>query len=99
LAGKRSDARYASDACRLGAWKAQHNGTAENGYLGRSQGVGKRLNAQTRRGGLQVSYYRAFKAFTAMTGLEDHEIEHALRAALSDRQRAELDRRASGVGR
>jgi hypothetical protein len=99
LAGKRSDARYASDACRLGAWKAQHNRTAENGYLGRSQGVGKRLNAQTRRGGLQLSYYKTFKAFTALTGLEDHEIERALRAALSDRQRAELDLRATRLGR
>jgi hypothetical protein len=49
--------------------------------------------AQARPGGLQVSYYRAFNTFTALTGLDDHEIERALRAALSDRQRAELERR------
>jgi hypothetical protein len=47
------------------------------------------------RGGILVSYYRALKAFTAMTGLDGHEIERALRAALSDRQRAELDRRTA----
>jgi hypothetical protein len=50
-------------------------------------------NGKANRSGLQVSYYRVFKAFTPHTDLDDHEIENVLREALPERQRKQLDER------
>ena len=81
LDGRSPRARYVSDAHRARGWKEATGYT----HPGRSSRRNGRNGALRGRGGILVSYYRALKAFTAMTGLEDHEIERALRAALSDR--------------
>ena len=107
IAGKRSDARYASDACRLGAWKAQHSGTAENGYLERSRAAVQRSDTRTSRSGKQVAYGRALDAGVRIAQMARLDLtaspeviaRQEMSRALPARQRAELDRRAQGLGR
>jgi hypothetical protein len=84
-------ARLSKRTLQWSAGTHDRNGDAPTGRNG----------AQTRRGGLQASYWRALTNLTALPAAErgDEEIERALRAALSNRQRAELDRRALGLGR
>jgi hypothetical protein len=87
LEGRRRSAVYYSAACRTRAWKERHN-IAGIRYVKASQ------NGKS-RSGVQISYYRAFKALTAYTGLDDWEIEIALEAALPERQREVLRERGA----
>jgi hypothetical protein len=97
MEGKRADAFYCKDACRLAAFK-RRTGTGEPAERLRTARSGR--NA---RSGLQVSYRKAVEAVA-------REIEHitegvahmdmarelaadALDRCLSDRQRARLDAR------
>lgn len=87
LEGKRKSAKYYSGSCRTKAWKQRREITGIR-YVKASQN-GKSSS------GVQISYYRLFKSLTANTGLDDEEIEFALKQAMSTRQVAIL--RARGA--
>lgn len=84
LAGRRPEARYATDQCRARDWKAK-----------RGYGPQRRPGSRTNASGLQVSFRKAVDVLAdEFDGyLLPWEIESALKLALPDRQRQRLEAR------
>lgn len=96
LEGMRSDAVYASGACRTRHWKARQGITGIR-YLKASQ------NGSSGRSGLQVSFWRAQRALEEW--LEAHDVRsprgmsiEILEGAMPARQRARLQERKRAEG-
>jgi hypothetical protein len=95
---RKNGATTCDDKCRAAAWKAEHGYGRHDGVSGRANGS----QARRKRSGAQVSWGKAVAAFSAYLqavgyDAEDAEVEavRALRPALSERQRKQLEDRES----
>jgi hypothetical protein len=90
LAGKRSQARYASEACRTRAWKARHGITGWRPVKPSQNGSGRPV-------ALRVSVRKAERVAPTLAADPDAPSDRVafamevLRRSLSERQRQRLD--------
>lgn len=91
----RKDAIWFSRACAVRWARANPGKSLSEAYSANKGRTRKRRRPSER--GVQVSYYKAFKALTSETDLYDEQIERALKRALPERQRALLEQREAAA--